>query len=191
MKQVKYNDIVTNDLLSGNLDNNSYKGFLQDYRVLHCLLRKYKPKTIFEIGTNVGGGINVIGTALPNSKIISLDLDYVAMSKNPKEYPLTDSGVDRVGSEATFSYTQLRGDSMTFDYSKYYPIDAWFIDGAHDYQHPRHESKEAIKSNARLIIWHDADIREVNNAIIDSFAWNKEYDLFMVEGTRMAYAIHK
>ncbi|MFI5404915.1 MAG: hypothetical protein ACHQ1D_00230 [Nitrososphaerales archaeon] len=188
MKQIKYEEVVTPELLKGNLDHDAHTGFLEDYRALHCLLRKYKPKSIFEIGTNVGSGINVMATALPDAKIFSLDLDYETMRLNSKQYPLEGNGEDRVGSAAKFPYTQLRGDSMKFNYSKY-PCEAYFIDGEHDYAHPRHETVEVLKLNPMLIIWHDADMSDVYNAIEDSFEWNNNYELYRVEDTRIAYAI--
>lgn len=190
MKHIPYNEVVTEELLKGNLDHNEYDGFLQDYRTLHCLLRKYQPKSVFEIGTNIGSGVNVIATALPEAKIYSLDLDYETMRKNSKQYPLEANGGDRVGSAARFPYRQLRGDSLKFDYSKY-QCEAYFIDGEHDYKHPRHETFEIMKFNPKLIIWHDADMQEVHNAIIDSFMWNGTYILYRVENTRIAYAVLK
>ena len=190
MKIIPYNEVVTEELLKGNLDHNEYEGFIQDYRTLHCLLRKYQPKSIFEIGTNIGSGINVIATALSDAKIYSLDLDYETMRQNSKQYPLEKNGGDRVGSAARFPYTQLRGDSMTFDYNKY-TAEAYFIDGEHDYKHARHETIEVLKLKPNLIIWHDADMQEVHNAIIDSFQWNNNYQLYRVENTRIAYAVLK
>jgi predicted O-methyltransferase YrrM len=191
MKLIGYSDIVTPELLEGNLDHNEYEGFLHDYRALHCLLRRFKPKTIFEIGTNIGSGVNVMATALPEAKIYSLDLDYETMRENSKQYPLEESGADRVGSAARFPYTQLRGDSLKFDYSKYYPIEAWFIDGEHDRRHAYHEARESIKSGAILIIFHDADMIPVNEGIRDAFNMpgGENYNLYSVNKTRIAFAV--
>lgn len=189
MRQIEYEKIVTPELLEGNLDYNAHDGFLYDYRALHCLLRLYKPKTIFEIGTNTGEGVNVMATALPHAKIYSLDLDYETMRKNSKQYPLEANGGDRVGSAVRFPYVQLRGDSMYFQYEKYHPINAWFIDGEHTYDFVAHESKEAKKSNPKIIIYHDTDVTEVEKAIIDCFKFDNEYVLFRVLNTRISYAV--
>lgn len=185
-------DIITPELLEGNLDHDAYDGFLTDYRVLHCLLRKYNPATIFEIGTNIGSGVNVMATALPKSKIFSLDLDYDTMRENSKQYPLEENGVDRVGNAARFPYTQLRGDSMNFDYPKY-SCEAYFIDGEHDYQHPAHEATEVLKLQPKLIIFHDADMEDVASAIHDAFDCprGEGYDLYRVTDCRIAYAVRK
>lgn len=191
MRQIEYNKIVTPELLEGNLDYDAHDGFLQDYRTLHCLLRMYKPKTIFEVGTNCGEGVNVMATALPKAKIYSLDLDYETMRKNSKQYPLEANGGDRVGSAVKVPYVQLRGDSMYYQYENHYPIDAWFIDGEHDYEHALHEAKEAKSSDARIIIFHDSDVAEVEKAIIDCFKFNTDYVVYRVSGTRISFALNQ
>lgn len=80
---------------------------------------------------------------------------------------------------------------MTYAYTQHYPIDGWFVDGCHDYTHPNHEAKEAIKSGAGIIIFHDADISEVYQAVSDAFGNNPEYKLFRIIGTRIAHALKK
>lgn len=186
----KYSDIVTDELLVNSLDHAVHPGFLEDYRVLTALLRIHNPKTIFECGTNVGGGINVMAAALPDAKIFSLDLDYETMKLDSKQYPIGENGEDRVGSAARVPYTQLRGDSMKFDYSQY-PCEAAFIDSEHDYEHPYHEAKAMIKNGTNLIIFHDANMGEVERGIVDAFKYNGAYELFRVDGTRIAFALKR
>ena len=194
MNTQTYRSLVTEELLKNTLDHNAHTGFLEDYRVLSCLLKIYNPKSIFECGTNIGSGINVIKTALPEIEVFSLDLDYETMKLNSKQYPIGPNGEDRVGSATMFPYTQLRGDSLTFDYSKY-PCEAYFIDGEHDYEHPYHETIEIAKLQPNIIIWHDSDIPEVWDAINDGLKeveyWRPEiqYKLYRVEDTRIAYAL--
>lgn len=189
MKKQTYSEIVTPELLENTLDHNAHTGFLEDYRVISCLLKTHKPKSLFEIGTNIGSGINVMATALPGLKIFSLDLDYETMKLNSKQYPIGKNGEDRVGSGAKVPYTQLRGDSMKFDYSKY-PCESYFIDGEHDYVHAHHESKKAFEQKPKLIIWHDSDMPEVYKGIVDAHKESgKKYTLYRVEETRIAYAI--
>jgi predicted O-methyltransferase YrrM len=173
------------------LIHDAYVGFKEDYLCLHSLLRKFNPSTLLEIGTNIGSGVNVMAKACPLAKIMTLDLDYKTMKLNSKQYPIGEHGEDRVGSAIRVPYVQLRGDSMTFDYTTLYPIDAWFIDGEHDYTHAHHESKQAILSQAKLIVWHDSDIDVVFNGITDAFKDDSNYDLFRVTNTRIAYAVRK
>lgn len=190
MKIIKYDDLVTKELLKNTFDHSEYTGFLEDYRVLSCLMKIHNPKSVFEIGTNIGNGVNVIKTAIPETIMYSLDLDYETMRQNSKQYPLEVTGADRVGSATKLKYTQLRGDSMKFDYSKY-QCEAYFIDGEHDYEHPLHETTEVLKNNPKLIVWHDADMIPVEAAILKAFKGNKDYKLFRVENTRIAYAVRK
>ena len=174
----------------GALIHDVHPGFKEDYLCLHSLLCKHKPISIFECGTNIGSGVNVMATALPEAKIYSLDLDYETMKMDSKQYPIGANGEDRVGEAVKFPYTQLRDDSMTFDYSKY-PCEAAWIDSEHTYKHPYHEAIEMIKNKTKLIIFHDSDIPCVYAAIQDAFKDNNGYDVFRVVDTRVTYAIKK
>lgn len=158
--------------------NNEFKGFKEDYLVLHSLLNDYNPKSIFEIGTNMGTGTKIMKNAVPNADVYSLDLPE-GLSDNVN-----------VGSNCNLSFTQFREDSMTFDYSKV-PCEAYFIDGYHDYEHVLHETTEVIKCKPKLIVWHDANIEEVSLAILHSFKYSVDYNLYRVLNTRIAYAIRR
>ena len=168
-----------------------YIGFREDYLCLHSLLRRHMPQTILEIGTNIGSGVNVMARAVPTAKIYSLDLDYATMKINPKQYPIGADGEDRVGSAVTVPYTQLRGDSLKFNYASIMPIDAWYIDGEHDYVHALHESTQAFLNSTKLIVWHDSDINEVYRGIVDASGDYNNYELYRVFDTRIAYAVRK
>lgn len=173
------------------LIHDAYIGFREDYLCIHSLLRRYKPRVILEIGTNIGSGVNVMARAVPNAKIYSLDLDYDTMRLNSKQYPIGANGEDRVGSAVTVPYVQLRGDSLKFNYASIMPIDAWYIDGEHDYIHAVHESTQAFLSGAELIIWHDSDINEVHRGIEDASLSFYNYNLFRIIDTRIAYAVEE
>jgi predicted O-methyltransferase YrrM len=181
-----YSDVVTDDLAKGAILNPEFPGFLEDYLVLHCLIRKYKPKTFLEIGTKVGTGTNVICNAGEpwGMKVFSLDLPQ-EWGNRSNQY----AGAKLIGSVCKRKFTQLWNDSMEFDYEGGY--EGIFIDGEHDYHHPFHESVESMKAGIGLIIYHDADITEVGNAIENVYKHNTEYTLYRVENTRMAYAIKK
>ena len=193
MKQIEYNDVFDEELAKDAIINDEYIGFKEDYLILHVLLKRYrsKIKTFLEVGTNMGTGTNIIKNALgENCNVLSLDLP-TELAHISLQHPINEGKGDNVGSRCKLPYTQLRGDSMKYDYTQHYPIDGWFIDSEHDYYHPRHESMEAIKSLPQLIIWHDADMMLVNFAIRDTFQWVEGYDVFMVAGTRIAFAIKK
>lgn len=177
--------------------NEEFEGFKEDYLILHSLIRKYKPKTFFECGTNMGTGTNIIcnavyknrvkeGGSLVFAPVCSLDLP-TDLAHISLQHPISEGKGDKVGINCKFPYTQLRGDSMTFDFSKY-PCEGYFIDGEHDYKHVNKETFEACKFG-NLIIWHDADLPEVWQAI--EFTVPEDFELFRVKGTRIAYALRK
>jgi hypothetical protein len=176
MNRITSKEIITTELSSRAIINDEFKGFREDYLVIHCLLRKWNPRTLFEIGTNHGRGTKIMKNAVSECKIFTLDI---------KEY---------AGGWIDFDCVKLIGDSTNFDYSPYYPIESWFIDGDHTYKNVYKETEEAIKSEATYIIYHDSDIHEVYTAIVDSFkSFDSEnrWDLYRVEDTRIAYAIKK
>jgi predicted O-methyltransferase YrrM len=200
MIEIPYSEVVTDELSQGAILNEEYIGFREDYLALHCLLRKHKPFTLFEIGTNMGTGTKIIKHALGDeSRVYSLDLP-TELAHISLQHPINEGKGDSVGHRCDLPFIQLRGDSLNFDYFEAVgnvPIDAWFIDGEHDYTHPYNEALTAILSGANLIIFHDADIAEVNQAIVDAFSYKEEsdtldnYDVYRVQGTRIAYALKK
>ncbi len=195
MIRQSYKDIVTPELLKGAIENNEYPGFLEDYHILHCLLKIYQPKTFLEIGTNRGRGTSIIKNALgEDSTVYSLDLP-TELAHISLQHPINEGHGDKVGELCKLPYTQLRGDSMKFDFSQY-PCDGFFVDGEHDFDHPFRETTEILKGCPRLIVWHDSDIKEVWEAIYTALAnlksnapVNKYYTLYRVTDTRIAYAV--
>lgn len=192
MNKITSDQIITPELSEGAIINDAYEGFKEDYLVLHCLLRIHQPKSVFEIGTNIGSGTNIICNAVPQAVVYTLDLDYETMRENSKQYPMEEDGRDRVGDVIRFPHIQLRGDSMNFNYAKY-PAEAYYIDGEHDYEHAYHESRQAIAQKAKLIIFHDADMPQVYDGITDAFSMpgGEQYELFRVTDTRISYAVRK
>lgn len=188
MNQISYEEIYDSELAKDAILH-THEPFVKDYLCIHSLIKAQgyggRFKSIMEIGTHTGEGTKIICNALPEAKVYSLDLPN-ELSDKTKQHPL-HKGLF-VGEDCSLPYTQLYGDSMTFNYDDYL-CEAWYIDGEHSYAHPRHETVQAIKQKAKLIIWHDADIVEVWNAINDSFEWNNEYELFRITGTRIAYAL--
>ena len=181
---VTFNDVYDKNLAQDAITRNEHPGFYFDFLVLHCLIRKYSPTSCFEIGTCDGSGTQVIKNAIREGTVYSLEL----APEQQREYRLTK---ERIGSACRLPYIQLFGDSLSYNYAQNYPIDSWFIDGAHDYRHVSYESKQALKSRPKLIVWHDTDIPDVFNAIVDVFKDNKEYKLIRVSDTRVTYAISK
>lgn len=184
-----FKDIYTEEVAQGAIINDEYFGFKEDYLILHCLMRLYSPKTIFEMGTNMGFGTLILKNSCPNATVFTLDLP-TELAHISLQHPISEGKGDKVGSRCTLPFTQLRGDSLTFDFSLY-PCEAYYIDGEHDYDHPYRESCEILKLSPKLIVWHDSDIPPVYEAITAAFADDKNYNLYRVTDTRIAYALKK
>jgi hypothetical protein len=180
-------DIYSPDIAFGAIINDEFPGFKEDYLLLHCLMKMYAPKSVFEIGTNMGRGTEIICNALPNAKVYSLDLP-TELAHVSLQHPISEGKGDKVGSLCKKPFTQLRGDSRAFAFSEY-PCEAYFIDGEHTEEAVTIETKQAVKCKAKLIIWHDANMPEVMAGIVAGIG--KGYELYRVEDTRIAYAILK
>ncbi len=192
MKKIKFASIVTPALAAGAILNEEYHGFKEDYLILHTLVNVYKPKTFMEVGTNMGTGTNIICNANPEMKVFSLDLPY-EMAHVSLQSPVSEGKGMNTGQYCKFPFTQLWGDSTKYEYSQHYPLEGWYIDGEHNYDNPYKETLEAIKSGAKLIIWHDTDIQCVYDAIVDAFrdSGSKDYKVFRVIDTRVSFALKK
>jgi hypothetical protein len=152
--------------------------FIDDFLSLHSLLRMANPHSIFEIGTCTGEGTLIIKNALADHTVYSLEL------------PIGESSYDiqNIGEACYLPYKQIIGNSLYIDYSSYYPLEAWFIDGAHEYNHVFYETRQALLSMPKIIIWHDADIPEILTAIQDGLQYS-DHLLFRINGTRIAFSI--
>lgn len=199
MTYLNFNDIVKEPYSLKAPIRNDFPGFKEDYLVLYCLIKKYSPKTFFEIGTSSGGGTKIICQAMglrlffnwkKDRKVFSID---VPRGTDPKKiYPGAEDGHPRFpGHKCHLPFTQVFGDSLNFDFSPYYPIEGWFIDGKHDYQYAKNDTEQALKSNPKIIIWHDMQITGVTEAVTEVMEKRSDYELFRVSETRMAFAIKK
>lgn len=183
-----YADIVTPKLLKGAIENNGHTGFLWDFHVLHCLLRIHKPKSFFEIGTNVGDGVKIIKNALGDKSVVySLDLPK-ELAHISRQHPINEGKGDSVGINCDLPYIQLWGNSLAFDFSQY-PCEGYFVDAEHTYQNVSHETQEILRESPKIVIYHDTDEPEVLRGVLDSMT--PEYDLIRVIDTRMSYLLRK
>jgi hypothetical protein len=187
MKTQTFADIYNPNIAFGAIINDEFKGFKEDYLLLHCLVKMYAPKSVFEIGTNMGRGTEIICNAVPNAKVYSLDLP-TELAHVSLQHPISEGKGDKVGSLCKKPFTQLRGDSRAFDFSEY-PCEAYYIDAEHTTDAVTRETQQAVKYKAKLIIWHDADMPEVMAGIVAGIG--KGYELYRVEDTRIAYAVKK
>jgi hypothetical protein len=183
----KYADVFVPAMATDAIHNDLWPGFREDYLLLHCLLRIFEPKRVVEIGTNVGRGTKIIKNAVgPDSQVFSLDLPSEVGPFESSEYQ-----PGRVGCRCDLPFIQLWGDSRTFDFSPYYPIDAFYVDGEHVYDTVYKETLAVIKANAVLAVYHDANEWEVFKGICDAFYGQPTvgYRLYRVIDTRMMFAL--
>lgn len=160
--------------------NDEFKGFREDYLILDSLLRKYNPKSVFEIGCNRGTGTRIIKNAVPNADVYSLDMPF-----GMGDAPLYSGTKDYTGINCDLPFTLLRGDSTTFDYSLY-PCEFYYIDAEHTYHNVLLETKAVLKLNPKVVVFHDTNIPEVMKAIEDA-VFETDYYIVRVYDTRISY----
>jgi hypothetical protein len=196
--KISFDEIVKNPYSKNAWMRGGFPGFKEDFLVLHSLIRLYCPERFMEIGTSSGIGTNVICQAMKvrrycgnREKVFSLD---VPPGTDPNIiYPEHEDGhPTKAGADCIYPYTQLFGNSISFDFTPYFPISGWFIDGKHDYQYCSKDSTSAFSAQPTLVVWHDFQIDGVRQAIEDAVTFHKDnYTGFHVENTRIAFAYRK
>jgi hypothetical protein len=167
-------------------------GFTDDYLVLHVLIQKYNPQSFCEIGTHEGEGTRIICNAMNGRPVYSIDLppDYDETKEVYKDW--TSEKPKEVGKRCEYPYIQLFGNSKDFDFSSFYPIEGWYIDGRHNYKYCYADSINALKSKPKIIIWHDSLMDGVQKAIYQIIDENKDnYTAYYCGGTRVSWIVRK
>jgi hypothetical protein len=197
IETIPYESVVRRELTRGAVKRKDFPGFREDYLAVHCLIREHRPQRFFEIGTSIGRGTKVICRAMsdrrwgkPDTAERVLSLDVPPGTDPAVLYPEAEDGhPDEAGRDNPYPYKQLFGLSTQFDVSPYLPIDGWFIDGKHDYEHARDDTLLALTSDPRLIIWHDLQIEGVAEAVEETMRPHPEYQLRRVDNTRVGFAV--
>lgn len=185
-----YKDIVIPELLSGAEENNEFHGFREDYHILHCLLRIHQPKRVMEYGCNMGKGTSIICNAVPGADVVSFDLP-TEEAHISLQHPISEGKGDSVGHKCQHPFTLIRGNSYTFDFTTLGKFDFAFVDSEHNREIPYIEANAAIEAGAKVIVFHDADMPPVYEAICQVEEENRNYDFYRVIDTRIAYAVRK
>lgn len=201
IKTISFKDFHKPTLTKNAIIRDQFPGFKEDYLCIHQLLVEHKSKRVLEIGTSTGQGTDVISNAIGVKKwqlwkkltahnspqTLSID---VPPGTDPKIiYPQAEDGHPfKAGAYSKLPYFQLFGDSTKFDYSSYYPLDTWFIDGKHDFPYASADTKQALKANPKLVIWHDMQIDEVAKAVEDTMK-SEKFKIFRIAHTRIGYAL--
>lgn len=160
---------------------------LQELVCINALVCRFQPQRVLEIGT-LGGRttLNMMANTQPRAEVFTLDL------------PNTDHlRTASTGQILGRNWTQLYGDSLTFDFSPLYNrMDFIFIDANHSYEHVRSDSLQALRmlgDRAGVVVWHDYtswDWEGNTRALNELYAQNADFRcLRHIEGTTLVYLI--
>ncbi len=122
--------------------------------LVHLLVRS-QARTIFEIGTHVGRTtLNLALNSCKDARLYTLDFPRETQQK----YGYS-AGSLFARSPLKKKITQCYGETMEFDFSKYFgTADFIFIDASHSYEHALSDSRNALKllrKGRGTIVWHD------------------------------------
>lgn len=175
--------------------------------VLGALIKKQKPKKVFEIGTFRGFTCLALAENAPeNTEIYTLDLPpelsakdiaekYYQSSSNSGFHQMDKADIERsVGVliplyKGKNKITQLYDDSSKMDFSPFKgEIDFFFVDGCHAYDMAKKDTLTAWSclSKGGMIVWHDYTWESVRKAIKDS---NLGTPVTYIKETSLAYAV--
>lgn len=166
--------------------------------LLIAVAQAVSARRIFEFGTFLGTTTFNLALNLPtNGRVFTLDLDSDSaqeLNQHPADAPLTNthlaSHLDFEGSRVAERITQLRGNSIEFDFSPWAgSIDLVFVDGGHDLETVTADTQAAFRlvANHRpsCVLWHDyrnADYPDLT-AYMDQLSTARE--LFHIEDTML------
>ncbi|SMG41756.1 Methyltransferase domain-containing protein [Marivirga sericea] len=175
--------------------------------VLGALIKKQKPKKVFEIGTFRGFTCLAMAENAPeNAEIYTLDLPPELSAKNIAEkyykkstssgfHQMDKADIDRSVGILISLYkgknkiSQLYDDSSKMNFSAFKgEIDFFFVDGCHAYDMAKKDTLTAWSclSKGGMIVWHDYTWKSVRKAIKDA---KLNTSITYVKETSLAFAI--
>jgi len=172
--------------------------------VMNKLVKRARPKRIFEIGTFDGRTtLNLAANSLRDTIVYTLDLPKGGIEKSRISLEKDDityidkevSGTRFKGTRFANKIVQLYGDSANFDWEPYVDtIDFFFVDGSHAYEYVMSDSRIALRSLRRgrgSILWHDYNSWNGVTAALNKL--HKEVESFRgmqwIEGTNLVYLV--
>ncbi len=175
---------------------------ISELLILNLLVKRFNPKTIFELGTfngrttlnlaiNSSSDVRVYTIDLPKDNVISPALPTTRDDEQYINQHVT--GLKFLNQEEKSKITQLYGDSAIFDFTPYFnTIDMVFVDGSHSFEYVMNDSKIALKllnNGHGLIVWHDysSSHKEVTKALNKLQLENSEFKMFHIKDTTLVY----
>ena len=129
--------------------------------VLQALVAGRGVRTAFEIGTYDGGTTAVLAEALPDDgRVVTLDLpaDAFNRTQSPEDLDGAHVGERWRASSAAGKVEQIRCDSLRFDPTPWAGrCDLVLVDGAHDLEHGRQDTRTALRlvRSGGIVVWDD------------------------------------
>ena len=167
--------------------------------VLSAIVAARKPRHIFEIGTYDGRSALAMAANLPEGgKLHTLNL--------PPDYTVgkADAGTDELLSAKVESghrwrntpeesrIEQLFGNSMTFDFRPFGPVQMAFVDGGHAKDIVLNDTdriKEIIDRKDGVILFHDATRYGVRPALEE--LWRRGEKVCLIAGTTIGVIVYR
>lgn len=144
-----------------------------DWRALARVCKFFNPKRILEIGTAWGDTTLWLAKNSPEARIVTVDVskEMKVDSIHPDEIKpeaeigrayMTAEEDDKYALDVIDRVTLILQDSLKLSLReedlKPFPFDMIVIDGAHDYEHVRHDTQTALRvvnKKKGIIVWHD------------------------------------
>jgi predicted O-methyltransferase YrrM len=163
-----------------------------ELEVLIALVRSVQPRSVIEIGVNVGRTAKAILDNVPGIETyqgVDVLPGYVPAKDVQKGERVNNPG-NLVKADPRFELILRRRGSLDLAASDLKPCDVVFIDGDHGREGVGHDTALArqLVSPGGIVIWHDyhnlgtVDVREV----LDEFCAAGE-EIFHIDGTWIAY----
>jgi predicted O-methyltransferase YrrM len=167
---------------------------------LTAVARKVAPRRVFEFGTFMGTTTLHLARACPNAEIFTLDLPDTGALAVPldqgdavlNEWSTTNKDKRNFrGRTESARITELYGDSLNFDFSRYEAsMDLVFVDAAHDPVHAAADTRNALFMLAPrgVILWHDYGRAPGVTAAVTEAArtCGEDYEVLEIERTCVA-----
>lgn len=202
--EVRLSELVPGDIAVQVLEPDGVSGNITAAEIIAItqLIRYYKPRRLFEIGTfNGRTTLNMAANCAEDAEIYTIDLPKDMIDDTKFPIASGERGfVDKKTSGSRFSdtewekqITQLYGDSAAFDFSLYFnAMDFVFLDGSHQYKYVLNDSKMALKligSNNGIILWHDYGVwKGVTKALEELYTHNSEFkNIKRIKGTSLVF----
>lgn len=142
-----------------------------------------RPKMVFEFGTYRGRtALNFALNTPENCRIFTLDIpegqrpERLGRGNDADDWIMrhSDTGRDYHDRDVSYKIEQLFGDSTRFDFRPFYgQIDLIFVDGGHDYEVARSDTRNALAMVAPggVVVWDEfanyGDYHDVTRAVLD------------------------